>query len=65
MVGLLQDVNFLDAWQLADPVVIVPCVFMIGENGVPLEVSGGYLPPVELAQKFNKALQACCSSLNI
>jgi len=39
----------------------VPCVFMIGENGVPLEVAGGYIPPSELAEKFNKALQASCS----
>ena len=51
----------LDMWLLPDPVVIVPCVFMIGENGVPLEVSGGYIPPSELAQKFNKALQASYS----
>jgi len=43
---------------IPDPVVIVPCVFMIGENGVPLEVSGGYIPPSELVQKFNNALQA-------
>lgn len=39
----------------------MPCVFMIGENGVPLEVAGGYIPPSELAEKFNKALQASCS----
>ena len=39
----------------------MPCVFMIGENGVPLEVSGGYIPPSELAEKFSKALQASSS----
>jgi len=37
---------------------------MIGENGVPLEVSGGYISPPELAQKFNKALQASFSSVS-
>ena len=42
--------------------MIVPCIFMIGENGVPLEVSAGYISPSELAQKFNKALQASTNS---
>lgn len=35
----------------------MPCVFFIGVNGIPLEVTGGYLPPDELIQKLNKALQ--------
>jgi len=35
---------------------------MIGENGVPLEVSAGYVTPSELVQKFNKALQASSTS---
>jgi len=52
-----MQVHFLDSQQSPDPVVIVPCVFMIGENGVPLEVSGGYISPSELAHKFDKVLQ--------
>jgi hypothetical protein len=39
------------------PVVVVPCIFFIGENGKPLEVSGGYVTPAELAQKFNNAIK--------
>jgi len=46
------------------PVVIVPCVFFInGDNGVPLEVAGGYLAPEELAQKFSSAVQLHQSSI--
>jgi hypothetical protein len=40
-----------------DPVVMVPCVFYIGKNGVPLEVSGGYVQPEELSNKLTNALQ--------
>jgi xanthine/uracil permease len=40
-----------------DPVVMVPCVFYIGKNGVPLEVSGGFVQPEELSNKLTNALQ--------
>lgn len=42
---------------LADPVLVVPAVFLIGLQGAPLEVVGGAVEKEEIIARANKALE--------
>ncbi|GFR94706.1 UBX domain protein 4, partial [Elysia marginata] len=42
---------------IADPVVVIPSVFFIGDNGVPLEVIGECKSPEDFNEKVKKALE--------
>ena len=41
----------------------VPSVFFIGEAGMPLEVTGGYVSPEEFAKKIEMVLKVIITSL--
>lgn len=43
----------------SDPVVCVPSVFFIGQNGMPLELVGGAVSVDEFVRKTNTAFEVC------
>ena len=53
--NLLAVGTFLNKHQ--DPVVCVPCTYFIGENGMPLEVTGGHVEPQQFAEKIDSVIQ--------
>ena len=42
---------------MSDPVVVIPSVFFIGDNGVPLEVIGECKSPQDFGEKVRNALE--------
>ena len=49
--------------MFVDPVVCIPSTYVIGDNGVPLEIIGGALSSEEFTAKIQAAFQVINATL--
>lgn len=50
--------------NFADPLVVIPSIYLIGLEGSPLEVIGGLVDPAVLLSRAQKALELHLASQN-
>ncbi|GAB6019131.1 UBX domain-containing protein 4 [Chamberlinius hualienensis] len=58
-VALKLDKNSEGAKQFSQiyPVVVIPSLYFIEYNGIPLEILGGYVPPTQLLEKIHHVIE--------
>ncbi|XP_013385210.1 UBX domain-containing protein 4 [Lingula anatina] len=58
-VGIKLQANSEECQQFSQlyPVVCIPSAFFIGNNGVPIEITGGHIEPAQFAAKIKNVVQ--------